>query len=36
MRTGMDVLAIEDFVLFKEDQPSFDDKEDWQSEYELD
>ena len=36
MRTGMDVLAIEDFVLFKEDQPKFDDKEDWQSEYELD
>ena len=36
MRTGMDVLAIEDFILFKEDQPSFDDKEDWQNEYELD
>jgi carbamoyltransferase len=36
MRTGMDVLAIEDFILFKEDQPSFDDREDWQSEYELD
>lgn len=36
MRTGMDILAIEDYILFKEDQPSFDDKEDWQNEYELD
>jgi len=36
MRTGMDILAIEDFILYKEDQPKFDDKEDWQSEYELD
>ncbi len=36
MRTGMDVLAIEDFILFKSDQPNFDDKEDWQNEYELD
>lgn len=36
MRTGMDVLAIEDFVLFKEDQPDFGDDEDWQKEYELD
>jgi carbamoyltransferase len=36
MRTGMDVLAIEDFVLFKADQPKFEDGQDWQNEYELD
>jgi carbamoyltransferase len=36
MRTGMDILAIEDFILYKEDQPKFEDKEDWQNEYELD
>lgn len=36
MRTEMDVLAIENFVLYKEDQPDFSDKEDWQKTYELD
>lgn len=36
MRTEMDVLAIEDFILLKEDQPDFSDKEDWQKTYELD
>ncbi len=36
MRTEMDVLAIEDFVLYKEDQPDFSDDKDWQKEYELD
>lgn len=36
MRTEMDVLTIEDFILFKEDQPDFSDKEDWQKIYELD
>ncbi|MES2676848.1 MAG: carbamoyltransferase [Pseudomonadota bacterium] len=36
MRTGMDVLAIENFILYKEDQPNFADQKDWQSEYELD
>jgi len=36
MRTEMDVLTIEDFVLYKEDQPDFSDKEDWQKVYELD
>lgn len=36
MRTGMDVLAIEDFILYKEDQPKFEDQADWQNEYELD
>ena len=32
----MDVLAIEDFILYKEDQPDFSDDSDWQKEYELD
>jgi carbamoyltransferase len=36
MRTGMDVLAIEDFILYKENQPKLDDNQDWQNEYELD
>jgi carbamoyltransferase len=36
MRTGMDVLAIENFVLYKEEQPNFADQKDWQNEYELD
>lgn len=36
MRTEMDVLAIENFVLFKENQPDFSDKQDWQKIYELD
>ena len=36
MRTEMDVLVIEDFILYKKDQPNFDDKQDWQKEYELD
>lgn len=36
MRTEMDVLTIEDFILFKEDQPNFSDNENWQKVYELD
>jgi carbamoyltransferase len=36
MRTEMDVLAIEDFILYKEDQPDFSDLQDWQKIYELD
>lgn len=36
MRTEMDVLTIEDFILYKEDQPDFSDREDWQKIYELD
>lgn len=36
MRTEMDVLVVEDFILYKEDQPSFNDRQDWQKEYELD
>ncbi len=36
MRTEMDVLVIDDFVLYKEDQPEFADKGDWQQEFALD
>ncbi len=36
MRTEMDVLAIEDFILYKEDQPNFSDSADWRQTYELD
>lgn len=36
MRTEMDVLAIENFILLKEEQPNFNDKENWQKTYELD
>lgn len=36
MRTEMDVLVIEDYILFKEQQPPWQEKEDWQNEFELD
>ncbi len=36
MRTEMDVLAMEDFVLFKEEQPPWKEGDDWRSELELD
>jgi carbamoyltransferase len=36
MRTEMDVLVIENFMLFKEDQPLWEEKGDWRSELELD
>jgi carbamoyltransferase len=36
MRTEMDVLAIENFVLLKENQPKFIDYENWQQTYALD
>ncbi len=36
MRTEMDILAIENFILYKQDQSNFNDKQDWQNEYELD
>jgi carbamoyltransferase len=36
MRTEMDVLVLETFVLTKEDQPAFSDQGDWRSEFELD
>ncbi len=36
MRTEMDVLVIENFILFKEKQPPWREKGDWRSELELD
>jgi carbamoyltransferase len=36
MRTEMDVLVIEDCMLFKEEQPFWEEKGDWRSELELD
>lgn len=36
MRTEMDVLVIEDCILFKEDQPEWKERGDWRDELELD
>jgi carbamoyltransferase len=36
MRTEIDVLVIEDCILLKEEQPSWEEKEDWRSKLELD
>jgi carbamoyltransferase len=36
MRTGIDVLVLENFLLYKEDQPQFHDDTDWRQKYELD
>lgn len=36
MRTEIDVLVIEDYILFKEEQPPWQEKGDWRSELELD
>ncbi len=36
MRTEMDVLVIDDFLLYKKDQPDFKDTSNWQEEFELD
>jgi carbamoyltransferase len=36
MRTEMDVLVIENFILLKEEQPPWREKGDWRSELELD
>ncbi len=36
MRTNMDYLVLGNFLLNKQHQPSFDDDEDWQEEFELD
>jgi carbamoyltransferase len=36
MRTEMDVLVIEDFILFKEEQPVWEEGIDWRNELELD
>ena len=36
MRTEMDVLALGNFLLYKEDQPEFHDDINWKEKYELD
>ena len=36
MRTEMDYLVVENFLLSKTDQPNYEDSGDWQSEFELD
>jgi len=36
MRTEMDVLVLEDCILFKEEQPPWEEQEDWRNELELD
>jgi carbamoyltransferase len=36
MRTEMDVLVLEDCILYKEEQPRFEEKGNWRDEYELD
>jgi carbamoyltransferase len=36
MRTEMDVLVLEDCILYKSEQPKFVDEGDWQKEFELD
>lgn len=35
-RTQMDLLVLEDCLLWKEQQPPWEDQEDWQQEYDLD
>jgi carbamoyltransferase len=36
MRTEIDILMLDSYVLMKEDQPQFEEKENWQTKYELD
>ena len=36
MRTEMDMLVIDNFILYKQEQPYFKDKEKWQEEFKLD
>ncbi len=36
MRTQMDILVIDDFLLYKEKQPKFQDTNNWKEEFELD
>jgi carbamoyltransferase len=36
MRTEMDLLVMEDCLLWKAEQPAFKDAGDWRTEYELD
>jgi len=36
MRTEMDVLVIDDYILYKENQPKYKDEADWKEVFELD
>lgn len=36
MRTEMDVLVLENMILFKKEQPKWMEREDWREQYELD
>lgn len=36
MRTDMDVLVIENYILIKDEQPEYIEKDDWRLKYELD
>ena len=36
MRTEMDILVMEDFILYKEQQPPWEEGEEWRNELELD
>ena len=36
MRTEMDILVVDNYVLYKEEQPKFKDQGNWQEEFELD
>jgi carbamoyltransferase len=36
MRTDMDALVIEDFILYKQEQPQWEESQDWRYELELD
>ena len=36
MRTDMDILVLEDCILYKDEQPKWKDKEDWRKLYVLD
>lgn len=36
MRTGIDILVVNNMVMYKTEQPNFKDTENWQQKYELD
>jgi carbamoyltransferase len=36
MRTDIDILVLEEYILHKTNQPNYKDKENWKEEYELD
>ena len=36
MRTEMDCLVLENVILYKNEQPVWEDQDDWQNEFELD